>query len=239
MEIQPIRPSSLSAVQAVLSSKQISSQDKAEYIRTNRSEIKQLCQEEVQITGRDFQNIMKNRPLQRFRPLKNSFTKRGDKILLAKALGIEPEEVDDYTDDYCDNIVTDNQEDINKMNADRLNKIKAYVYRHGTKEQVIKMLDYELSIAKNKLQVLYQTLEYDTGGVADYFTRPIHRMDNTTMINIYDVIDTHLDKMEKANEISAVERDETSQWALVRIYRIQNNSKLIRDYKAYKELKEL
>lgn len=236
MEIQPIKPSSLDAVQQVLSSKQISSQDKADYVRANRSEIKQLCEEEVNITGRDFQNIMKNRPLQRFRPIKNSFTKRGDKIILAMALGIEPEDVDDYTNDYCDNIVAENQKDINKMNADRLNKIKTYVYRHGTKEQVIKMLDNELTIAKDKLQALYQTLEYNTGGVADYFTRPIHRMDNTTMINIYNVIDSHLDEMQKTNQLSAEERDETSQWALVRIYRIQNNSKLIRDYKAYKEL---
>lgn len=236
MDISPIKPVSLSSVQAVLSSKQISSQDKAQYIRSNRSAIKQLCETEVVITGKDFQNIMKNRPLQRFRPLKNSFTKRGDKILLAVALGIKPEEVDDYVDDYCDNIIIENQADINKMNAERLNKIRAYVYRHGTKEQVVEMLKSELTRAKDKLQVLYQTLEYDTGGVADYFTRPIHRMDNTTLINLYDVIDTHLDAMEKAGSLSAKERDETSQWALVRIYRIQNNSKLIRDYKALQEL---
>lgn len=236
MDISPIKPVSLNSVQAVLSSKQISSQEKIDYMRTNRNEIKRLCEEELNITGREFKNMMQNRPLQRFRPLKNSFTKKGDKILLSVALGIQPEEVDDYVDDYCDNIIIDNQKDIEKMDLDRLNKIKAYVYRHGTKEQVIQMLDNELTIAKDKLQTLYSTLEYNTGGVADYFTRPIHRMDNTTLITIYSVVDKHLDKMVKNNQLSAEEHDNTSQWALIQIYRIQNNSKLIRDYKAYKEL---
>lgn len=236
MDISSIKPLSLNTVQAVLSSKQISAQDKAQYIRSNRSAIKQLCEVEMKITGKDFKTIMKNRPLQRYRPLKNSFTKRGDKILLAMSLGIKPEEVDDYVDDYFDNIIIDNQKDIEKMDSDRLNKIKTYVYRHGTKEQVVNMLKFELSNVKDELQFLYQTLEYGTGGVADYFTRPIHKMDNTTLINLYDAIDTHLDSMEKAGSLSAAERDKTSQWALVRIYRIQNNSKFIRDYKLLNEL---
>ena len=98
------------------------------------------------------------------------------------------------------------------------------------------MLDQELTLAKDKLQTLYSTLEYNTGGVADYFTRPIHRMDNTTLVTIYSVVNKHLDKMVKDNKLSAEQHDDTSQWALIQIYRIQNNSKLIRDYKAYKEL---
>lgn len=230
MEVSPIIKINLSSLQDFLSSKEISRNDKIDFLRKNRTEIKQV------ITGKEFQGIMKNRPLKKFRPFKNSFTKRGDKILLAMALDMDPSEVDNYLDDFDYTFLDNTHKDIKKLDEDRIKKIKTYIYRHGTKNQVIKTLDYELSTAKDKLQLLYQTLEYNTGGVADYFTRPIHRMDNTTLLNLYNVVDSHLDAMEKDGTISAKDRDKTSQWALTRIYRIQNNSKLIKDYKLYKEL---
>ena len=72
------------------------------------------------------------------------------------------------------------------------------------KEQLVKFWDYKLGHIKDVIKYLYSTLEYNTGGIADYFVRPIHRMNNKT---------------------------------LIKLYHIQNNSKLINAVKTYKTLK--
>ena len=84
--------------------------------------------------------------------------------------------------------------------------------------------------------MLYNTLEYHTGGIADYFIRPIHKMDNKTLVRIYNVIDKQL-KIQKENGlISEEENTKIAKWALCKIYTIQNNNKFINAVKTYKVL---
>jgi hypothetical protein len=129
-------------------------------------------------------------------------------------------------------------QDINTMgiSKDNYEEVKTYIFRHGEKEQVINFLDYELSHAKNILHVLYHTLEYNSGGVADYFIRPIHRLDNGTMLGIYNVVDKNLKAGRASGKISDVQAQETAEWALARIYKIQNNQRLQNAIKLKKEL---
>ena len=83
---------------------------------------------------------------------------------------------------------------------------------------------------------MYRTLKYHTGGVADYFIRPVHKMSNNTMIQLYNVIDKNMQSAVEKGSITEEEYNKTARWALVRIYDIQNNSKLINAIKTYKVL---
>lgn len=232
MSIQKIDNIDFNAIYKVLSSSSITDKQKAQFIQQHRPEIHRVV--ELKISSSDFKTLMANRPLIKFRPLKNSFTKRGDKKILAQSLNI-PEA--DLTD-YVDKIVT--EIDINRtqgpLDPETIDKVKTYVYRHGKKEQVVKYLDYELSNAKNMLKVLYSTLEYNTGGVADYFVRPIHRLDNKTLSQLYDVIDKNLRLGTSQGAIPADKSQDAAQWALIQIFRIQNNQQLRNAFKAYQKL---
>lgn len=214
----------------VLASQKLTDKQKAEFIKKNSAAIKNISTSEI--SKAEFQELMAHRPLIRFRPLKNSFTKQGDDIILAKALGIEKKNIKKYINSIIDN----NFEIQNSVDQDKIEKIKAYVYRHGTKAQVIAFLDYELSDTKNTLEKLYKTLEQNSGGLCDYFSRPVHRMDNITLGKLYNTIDKNLKKSYAAGYINENKLNSTSQWALIKIYEIQNNSKLIKAYETYKSL---
>ena len=222
--INPVGNLDLYKVREVMVSSKITTEQKVQFLKKNHSEIKHLVDEKI--SGSDFKTIMENRPLKLFRPLKNSYTKAGDKKLLAMALEIPPTNVDGYIKNVT--LQVRSMQDLNSMGMtkDKYEEIKTYVFRHGTKEQVINYLDYELANAKNILKVLYSTLEYNTGGVADYFLRPIHKLDNGTMLGIYNTIDKNLKLSRDAGKISDVQAQETAEWALARIYKIQNNQQL-------------
>lgn len=79
-------------------------------------------------------------------------------------------------------------------------------------------------------------MENNSGGLADYFSRPIHRMDNITLSKLYNTIDKSLQTSADAGYIKRDELNSHAQWALVKIYEIQNNSKVIRAYQAYQDL---
>ena len=232
MEIEKIHPVSFEAVHRILSSKKISNEHKIKFIRSNHTKIKKVS--EFQVTSYEFNEIMKNRPLKKFKFLKNSFTKCGDKIILAKSLGIKPSEVASY--------IKNVSEDINDVNGltflppDKLEQIKTYVYRHGSKDELVNFLDYELTRSKDIVSSLYTTLEYHTGGVADYFIRPIHRLDNNTLVKIFNVVDKNLEKAYEAGNIDQIDKDKISKDALISIYKIQNNNKLINAIKTAKVL---
>lgn len=211
-------------IQRVLGSSKFTDAQKAEFIHNNAVEIKQVMK--TKISKEEFAHLMKNRPLIRFRPLKNSFTKRGDKILLAKSLGITDSDVDDYIQNM----------DFSDATPESIEKVKTYVYRHGKKDDVVRFLDYELSNVKTTLAKLYKTMEDNSGGLADYFSRPIHRMDNKTLGKLYNVIDNRLRLSCDAGEMPREKCTSVSEWALVRIYQIQNNSKLIHAYNLYKDI---
>ena len=218
----------------VLESGKITRDQKIKFIRKNHSEISQLVDEKI--SGSAFRAIMKNRPLIIFKPLKNSYTKAGDKKLLAIALGIKPMSVDGYIKNMTLQVRSMQDLDAMGISPDKYQEVKTYVFRHGTKEQVINYLDYELAHAKNILQMLYHILEYNSGGVADYFIRPIHRLDNGTMLNIYNTIDKNLKASQASGKISDVQAQETAEWALARIYKIQNNQRLQNAIKLKHEL---
>ena len=222
--INPVGNLDLYKVREVMVSSKITTDQKIEFLKKNHSEISHLVDEKI--SGSDFKTIMGNRPLKLFRPLKNSYTKAGDKKLLAMALQIPPTNVDGYIKNVT--LQVRSMQDLNSLgiSKDKYEEIKTYVFRHGTKEQVINYLDYELANAKNILKVLYSTLEYNSGGVADYFIRPIHRLDNGTMLGIYNTIDKNLKASQSAGKISDIQAEETAQWALTRIYQIQNNQRL-------------
>jgi len=236
MGIQPIsgvKPTiNLYGVHKILTDSNITDGQKIQFTQRNKLEISKLV--ESKITSTEFQDMMAQRPLIKFKPIRNSFTKQGDKIILAKSLGIKPSQLNDYIKNVTLQLNTLNKIDF--IPPDKLNQIKTYVYRHGTKEQLLTFLEYELSDAKDVLQTLYQTLEYHTGGAADYFVRPIHKMDNKTLLKMYTVVDDNLNKLEKSGQISEYKRQETAEWALAKIYTIQNNNKLRNAIKLYKEL---
>lgn len=212
---------SAGAIRKVLTSSKLSDAQKADFLKQNSTEIRSTLTTN-NITKTEFAMIMKNRPLVRLRPIKNSFTKQGDKILLAKTLGVEPKEIDGYIN--------------NAVAAGDTEAVQDYVYRHGTKDQVAAVLEHELSDKKNVLKKLYRTMSDNSGGLADYFSRPIHRMSNKTLTKLYMSIDKSLRNAQEEGVITSDECNSTAKWALIRIYEIQNNSKLIKAHDAYKKI---
>lgn len=232
--IDSLTPITLTKVREVLTSNKISQGQKTEFVRHFKTQIQEAL--DVKLTGAEYRLIMGNRPLQKFRFLKNSITKRGDKRMLAMLLEIEPCEVDEYIEN-----VTEAMKEVNQLGflpKDEIDAIKTYVYRHGSKDGIVEFLDYELRTSKDILKTLYSTLEYHTGGIADYFIRPVHRMTNNTMIRLYNVIDKNLRSAYESGSITKEQYDKDAKSALIRIYQIQNNSKLINAIKTYKILKQ-
>ena len=228
--IKPIGSLDALELRKILTSEKLTDSQKASFLRKNAIEIKKIIK--AQISKSEFKSMMDDRPLIRFRPLKNSFTKRGDDILLAKSLGISKQDIKKY----INSIIENNFEIKNFQDIENIEKLKTYVYRHGTKDQVVSFLEYELSDVKNTLQKLYKTMADNSGGLCDYFTRPIHRMDNITLSRLYNVIDKSLKSSADAGFIGNKQLKSVSEWALIRIYQIQNNSKVIRAYKTYKAI---
>ena len=225
------RPADTLTIYKVLSSQKISNADKCRYIRQHSDEIEDIAKNEI--SKEEFDYLMQNRPLIRFKPLKNSFTKHGDDILFAKSVGIDKSEINGF----ISGIIGSNFAIHNRQEWDNIEKTKSYVYRHGTKEQIVKFLEYELSDVKNVLDILYKTLDENSGGIAGYFSRPVHRMDNKTLTSIYRVIDNSLKNSMNAGYMDNEEYLRNSQKALIRIYEIQNNSRIIKAYHAYQDLK--
>ena len=146
--IQPVNAINAFEVHKVLASPKLTDGQKAEFIHKNSAAIKSLAEEKI--SKAEFQEIMAHRPLIRFRPLKNSFTKQGDNIILAKALNLNKMSVNKYINSVIES-------DFSNIDKDTVEKLKTYVYRHGTKKQVVAFLEYELSDVKNILQILYKT----------------------------------------------------------------------------------
>lgn len=232
MKVEKIEPINWEYVQKVMTSNNLTEAQKAQFVKSNRTKIKEII--ETKITSKEFENLMENRPLQKFRPLKNSYTKIGDKIILAKALSIEPNQVADYIKNVVNSMK--DVKNINFLSPNTMDLIKSYVYRHGSKDELVAFLDYELTKSKHITESLYKNLNYYAGGIADYFIRPIHRMDNKTLVKLYNVIDKHIQISRQNGIITDEESKKLAEWTLIQIYKIQNNSKLINAIKTYKTL---
>lgn len=233
MKVEKINDLNFDKVYKILTSNSITETQKTNFVIANRTQIKNIM--ENSINHVDFKTLMQNRTIQKFRPLKNSYTKMGDKIILAKALGIPTNKLPAHIKDLVKKI--NEIEDLNSLNHSTMEMIKTYIYRHGTKDEIVTFLDYELTVAKDKVKCLYKNLQYYSGGIADYFIRPIHRMDNKTLIKVYSVINKGIKSAEKNGEISSAESKKIAKWALIQIYKIQNNSKLLNAIKTYDILK--
>lgn len=225
------RPADTLTIYKVLSSQKISNADKCKYIKLHSEEIKDIAKSEL--TKEEFDYLMQNRPLIKYKPFKNSFTKHGDDELFAQAVGIDRNEIKGF----ISGIIGSNFAIHDRQERDNIEKSKSYVYRHGTKEQVVKFLEYELSDVKNTLDILYKTLDENSGGVAGYFSRPVHHMDNKTLRSIYRVIDKSLKNSMNAGYMDNEEYLRNSEMALIRIYEIQNNQRIIKAFRAYQDLK--
>ena len=233
MKIQKIDKLNFETFQKVLESTSITDSQKVQFINQNMGQIEQIMKSKI--SNMDFKTLMQKRALIKFRPLKNSFTKKGDKIILAKALDINPSEVSSYIKNVAGSIQDINN--IHGLSPEKMDMLKTYVYRHGSKDELVAFLDYELTQSKNLTESLYRTLNYYSGGIADYFIRPIHRMDNNTLIKVYRIIDKHIKKSITEGNLTDADSKLVAKWALVQIYKIQNNSKLINAIKTYKNLK--
>lgn len=232
MKIEKIEHLDFLKLQEILSSTRITDSEKIRFIEQNKPEIEKIV--DAKISNEDFNYLIQNRNLVKFRPLKNSFTKKGDKILLAKALNINPSEVSSYIKNVSDSI--QKLDKIDFLSEDKVEMLKTYVYRHGSKDELVNFLDYELTKSKDTVKSLYKTLTYHSGGIADYFIRPIHRMDDKTLIKIFKIINKHIKQAFRDGNITDAESKKIAKWTLIRIYQIQNNSKLINAIKTYKTL---
>ena len=93
-KIQPINSLTNVEIYKILSSDKLTDSQKAEFIKMNSAAVKNAA--DLEILASEFKEMMEHRPLVRFRPLKNSFTKQGDDIILAKALNIDKRSINIY-----------------------------------------------------------------------------------------------------------------------------------------------
>ena len=233
MKIEKIEHLDFATLEKILTSNKITDSQKVQFVNNNKNQIEKIVVDKISDT--DFKTLMQNRNLVKFRPLKNSFTKKGDKLILAKALEINPSEVPNYIKNVKNAISDINSIDF--LSPEKINMIKTYVYRHGSKDELVAFLDYELKKAVDIEKTLYKTLTYYSGGIADYFIRPIHRMDNKTLVKVFNVINKNIELSEAEGKISDTRSKKLAKWALIQIYKIQNNSKFINAIKTYNTLK--
>lgn len=234
MEIRRIELTDYDTVHNILTSNKITESQKRTFLQNNSAELKKMI--EFHLTSKEFRCLMQARPLIKFKPLRNSFTKRGDKIFLANALDIDVSEVDSYIENVTEFL--DETDKLSFLPPDKMDSLKTYVFRHGSKAQVITFLDYELTKAKDKIKAIERTLEYHTGGVADYFIRPIHRMDRNTFIKLYNVIDKHIHQAEENGSITEEDNMKAAKTALIKLYYIKHNNEFINAIKTYKTLSQ-
>ncbi len=74
-KIEPVKSITPFEVYKVLSSEKLTDGQKAEFIKMNSAAVKNAA--DAEISASEFKEMMAHRPLVRFRPLKNSFTKQG------------------------------------------------------------------------------------------------------------------------------------------------------------------
>lgn len=232
--IQPVNNLDFDKLRDIMTSSKITKNQKIQFLNDNHSEIKSII--DGKISSSDFKMIMENRHLELLRPLKNRYTRLGDRRILAMALGIKPYEVNGYIRNLTHKIHS--MKDLKSLHIpkDVYDEVRTYVFRHGTKSQVINFLDYELHHTKDILKSVYSTLEYNSGGVADYFLYPVHRLDNSTVLKVFDKIHTNLQDNASKGNITNVQAMDTAEWAIAKIYRIQNNQHLKNTIKLKKEL---
>lgn len=104
--------------------------------------------------------------------------------------------------------------------------MEPYIYKHGSKEQLLDYMKLQLSDAKSALKNLYNILGTECGGLYSYFERPIHVLDNRTIVKMEHIIKDGVGEAYKKGYINEDSYNQNVQWALERIYEIQSNTSL-------------
>ena len=94
MKVNRIETLDLESIYKVLNSKEITEAQKTKFVLSNSTNIKKIMKRSID--DKDFKLLMKNRAIKKFRPIKNSYTKIGDKMILAKALSLQPSKLPRY-----------------------------------------------------------------------------------------------------------------------------------------------
>lgn len=241
MEINPLEPVQTDMVRNI---NRIDPVDVKKFV-VNESEMHALKNgtSRFHLSRAEFALIMKNRPLIKYRPLKNSFTKRGDMKILAGALEIKPSWIDGLIDRIIENDFEDNMEyssidgkweKTNHIDENKLQMIRTYVYRHGKKEAMLKFFGNEIQNTKNLMQTLYRNFNSQLDGVSGYFSRPIHVLDSETVKILQNQIYARLDEAHAAGNITDEDRLEAAQYFLNWIGKIQGDSAVQRLYREMK-----
>lgn len=232
--IKPVGHLDLYKVREIVTSNKITQTEKIKFLQENHERIKSLVEEKI--SGTDYEKMIDVRPLKLQNPLKNIGIKYVDWKLTAHALGIKPSEVRGYMKDIVNKL--ESMEDLKTLgiSEDVYKTIRTHVYRMGSKQQVITNLDYELHHTEDILDLLYHTLDYHSCGIANYFMFPHRRLDNKTLIKVYNVVDKNLKSRSASGEISEASALYVSEWALAKIYEIQNNQHFQNVIKLRKEL---
>lgn len=223
MNVEKIGGLNFDKLYKILNLSNITDAQKIKFVSSNKFEINNIV--EKSISDVDFNWLMQNRALKKFRPLKNSYTKRGDKLLLAQALNIPASDVPKYIRNVTD--ILKNATKLSQIEQVSINKLRSYVYRHGNQDELVAFFDNELANSNNIKNSLDKNLEYENGGIADYFVRPIHRMKNKTFIALVNTIDKYVNKFVENGFLTQKEADELSKYSLIRVYQLWQNSKLI------------
>lgn len=223
----------------------------------SRSLIPNLC-----ISKKEYELIVKNRPLIKFRPLRNTYIKSCDKSLLAESLNVPVFDVDTVINETIDYLLYRNpdslyydtekqiditytkkifnqlmlkqditqKEDIQKQELLFYSQPVAimgdYIYRHGSKNQLLNYMKLQLSDAKSVLEQLYNILNTECRGLYSYFERPIHILDNRSILKMEKIIKNGLGEAHKKGYIKSDTYSQNVQWALDRIYQIQSDTSL-------------
>ena len=238
LSIQPINinlnnvPIDVYSLHHILASENLTDVQKLNFLKRHSTEVKSIL--EIELGTEDFNKIMANRPLMIFRPIKNVFTKTGDRLMLAKTLEIPPEELDGFVKKATKTLPKRGASSF--ISEEKLEAIKTYIFRHGSQEQVIKFMDYELSHTKDIKKTLRKTLSYTKGGVADYFSRPIHRMKDKTLLGLFKTVFKNLTSRKEAGELTDNEVLKISKVVFARIYQLKENSKLKNSAKTKAEI---
>ena len=145
MSIEPIQPITPLYVNKVLATNKLTNEQKFQFLKENMAVIKSFNREEINM--HELKEILKTRPLIRFRPLKNSFTKQGDKKLLSKALGIEPSQVDGYINSMVKNGYISSSEADSAYNEE-------LIFKKGEDDNGLKMVMYYQDAVYNELKDL-------------------------------------------------------------------------------------
>ncbi|MDD3238343.1 MAG: hypothetical protein PHV37_09645 [Candidatus Gastranaerophilales bacterium] len=236
MKIDPITLYTLSQTSEVQKAQQIQSQELNEEQRIES--FKKYHLPSLVMSKGEYKALLEKRPLIKYRAVRNILIKKADQQFLADQLGINPTDVSSYIDNIIDNVAKTRIPQYIPANNEFAKKVKIapgilepYIYKHGTKDQVINWFEYRLSDVKTALQELYKTLDDNAGGVYDYFSLPKHFLDNKNIEKMDKIVTTSMGNAQKAGYISKDQNVEACRWALQQINEIQNNSVIRRAVK--------